>query len=260
MKGPGALRKPKGGGPDVVTVACGSTKGTFEIEIHQSWAPNGAARFLDLVENKFFDNQALYRVVPNFLLQFGHPPDASKMEKWKAIPDDIDIDITFEDGYLSFAGSGANSRTHHVFFTLGTVKSLGKSPWETPFGFIKKSSLRVLHSFNAEYGDLAGFQKNGQGVDQGKLKTLGYTYLKKNFPKLDYLKECKILVPGGKRIFETTFGEILVYENRLEQNMPTSLPGHAFAIVVLYLCLTCFCRIIGLCRQRCKSAIVQKDR
>jgi len=33
----------------------------------------------------------------------------------------------------------------------------------------------------------------GNGVDQGKLQRIGYSYLEKNFPDLDYLSYCKIL-------------------------------------------------------------------
>jgi len=81
---------------DTTEISCVTTAGTFEIRlIHvlhphksqsdsslysydnvillpaQSWSPLGVARFIELVEAKFFDDQIFYRVIPGFLTQFG---------------------------------------------------------------------------------------------------------------------------------------------------------------------------------------------
>ena len=72
-------------------VQCGTTKGTFKIELHPKWSPNGVARFVELVEDGFFDGSAFFRCVDNFLVQFGVAADPEKSAKWRAkgtIPDD----------------------------------------------------------------------------------------------------------------------------------------------------------------------------
>lgn len=39
---------------------------SFIIEVHHDWAPLGAARFMDLIDDGYFTNCALFRAVKNF--------------------------------------------------------------------------------------------------------------------------------------------------------------------------------------------------
>ncbi len=72
-----------------VRVICEATCGRWEVEVHPSWSPNGAKRYLDLVADGFFDNTPLFRAVPGFLVQFGISMDAAMNNKWSAnIQDD----------------------------------------------------------------------------------------------------------------------------------------------------------------------------
>ena len=48
-----------------------TSKGPFVIEVHRDWAPLGADRFYNLVKNGFFDGVRFFRVIPNFMAQFG---------------------------------------------------------------------------------------------------------------------------------------------------------------------------------------------
>jgi len=41
----------------------------FTIRVHEDWSPAGAARFLELVEAKFYDDTRFYRVIPSFMVQ-----------------------------------------------------------------------------------------------------------------------------------------------------------------------------------------------
>jgi hypothetical protein len=50
---------------------CQTTKGSFEIEVYRDWSPNGADRFIDLVNDGFYTDIAMYRSVEGFLTQFG---------------------------------------------------------------------------------------------------------------------------------------------------------------------------------------------
>lgn len=45
--------------------------GTIMIQTRPSWAPLGVAQFHELVDSGFFDGCRFFRVLPNFMVQFG---------------------------------------------------------------------------------------------------------------------------------------------------------------------------------------------
>jgi peptidyl-prolyl cis-trans isomerase A (cyclophilin A) len=116
-------------------VECETTKGSITIEVIPSWAPLGAARFLELIDDNFFTDIALFRCVPRFLAQFGIS-DNPERKHWHndVIRDDPSLNLGIHKGYVSFAGSGPNSRSTHIFIAYEDLDFLGKAPWETPFG------------------------------------------------------------------------------------------------------------------------------
>lgn len=63
---------------DYPVVSCETTQGLIRIEVYKDWAPLGAQRFLDLVQDGFFTDIALYRCVKRFLVQFGITEDPTK--------------------------------------------------------------------------------------------------------------------------------------------------------------------------------------
>src|SRR5436190_7113912 len=77
--GPAGLRAKA---PDVYRVKFTTTKGDFVIEITRAWAPLGADRFYNLVKNRFFTDAAFFRVVPNFVVQFGMSANPAVNKIW----------------------------------------------------------------------------------------------------------------------------------------------------------------------------------
>jgi peptidyl-prolyl cis-trans isomerase A (cyclophilin A) len=63
----------------------------------------------------------------------------------------------------------------------------------SPFGKIVEG-MDVVDKINGEYGEGA---PRGRGPDQGRIQMQGNTYLKKDFPNLDYIKSATVL-PAGK--------------------------------------------------------------
>merc|ERR1711909_120256 len=65
------------------------------IEVIRSLAPLGADRFHALVQDNFFTQAALFRVVPGFVLQYGISGNSSQNSKWlhSSIPDDMYEDM-----------------------------------------------------------------------------------------------------------------------------------------------------------------------
>ena len=63
----------------------------FVVDVRDDWAPYGAARFVELVQDKALDGSAFHRAGTGFLTQFGISPNLALREKWtgQTIPDDV---------------------------------------------------------------------------------------------------------------------------------------------------------------------------
>lgn len=178
---------------NAIHVTCETTKGRIDIVVQPEWSPLGAARFLQLVDDGHFHDLPLFRCVENFLCQFGAVPPRPGVKNYSTIPDDPKQPQLrpFRRGYLSFAGYGDNSRATHMFITLGDhLDGLGNMPWETPFGYVTEAGMRdTVSRFTTSYGDIAPW---GKGPDPQRIEAPdGASYLKQNFPLLDYITSCK---------------------------------------------------------------------
>ncbi|MBM3116155.1 peptidylprolyl isomerase [Jeongeupia naejangsanensis] len=182
-----------GNAAGAVNVVCQTTKGAIDIVIRPEWSPKGAERFLQLVDAGHFNRVPFFRCLDGVLCQFGFPQSKAAAKKWSAIVDDMKQPALrqFKRGYISFAGAGTNSRTEHLFITLGEkVEHLGTQPWETPIGYVTPASMQqTVSRFNMSYGDIPPW---GKGPDVQKLQGPGAAeYLNQNFPALDYIQSCK---------------------------------------------------------------------
>merc|ERR1712205_275861 len=57
--------------------------GSFVMEVHPDWAPLGAARMKTLVDEQFFSGVRFFRVINNFMAQFGISGDPKIAAKWR---------------------------------------------------------------------------------------------------------------------------------------------------------------------------------
>jgi peptidyl-prolyl cis-trans isomerase A (cyclophilin A) len=157
-------------------VCCETTRGPWNIAVHHSWAPIGAARFVEMVQANHFSSPKVpfMRCISNFLCQFGLNGPASKRFE-ATIPDDRQWLPTgsdfranalgmkrFQRGYFSYAGSGSNSRSNQIFVALADHGMLGGgSPWEVPWGeLVGKHSFVTLNKIYKGYGDKGPSQRS----------------------------------------------------------------------------------------------------
>jgi len=170
----------------------------LSLRIVPWWAPIGATHFLHLVRLGYYDGVAIHRAVKGFLAQFGISPDEYLRTQFRtrSVKDEFANQNApkFKPGMLSFAGSGAESRTTEVFIVMpGTAQSqldyFGTNVWETPFGIIDKVEKSAVSKWYA-YGDMP---PNGKGPDPVKIYDEGYEYLEREFPKVDHIKDCKVI-------------------------------------------------------------------
>lgn len=174
--------------PNVYKAKFDTSKGTFVIEVHRDWSPNGADRFYNLVKNGFFNDARFFRVIDGFMVQFGISgnPDLSAVWREARIPDDP-VKQSNTRGMVSFATAGPGTRTTQVFINYGDNAGLDGQGF-SPFGQVV-SGMDVVDSFFKGYGEGA---PRGQGPDQGRVQMEGNAYLMTDFPKLDYVKKATI--------------------------------------------------------------------
>jgi peptidyl-prolyl cis-trans isomerase A (cyclophilin A) len=174
--------------PDTYKVKFDASQGSFEIEVHRDWAPNGADRFYNLAKNGFYNDARFFRVIKGFMVQFGINGNPKISQVWRNanIPDDP-VEESNLRGFVTFATAGPNTRTTQVFINYGDNPSLDGQGF-APFGKVV-SGLDVVQHLYSNYGEGA---PRGGGPDQSRVQTEGNAYLQKNFPQLDYIKKATI--------------------------------------------------------------------
>jgi peptidyl-prolyl cis-trans isomerase A (cyclophilin A) len=173
--------------PDAFDVEFETTKGNFTVRVTRAWAPRGADRFYNLVKNNFFDDAAFFRIVPNFIVQFGLGPDPAVNRAWRSanIKDDP-VTQSNKPGYLTFATAGPNTRTTQLFINLGSNGFLDRQGF-APFGQVTQG-IEVVKNLYSGYGE---------SPDQGAITNQGRAYLDKSFPKLDSVKKTRVASSGA---------------------------------------------------------------
>ena len=184
-----ALLKPamlKDKAPEQYKVKFVTTRGEFTLAVTRAWSPLGADRFYNLVKHHFYDNTSIFRVVPNFVAQFGISAFPAVTTAWRGtdIKDDP-VTQSNKRGYITFATSGPNTRTTQVFINLKDNTGLDRQGF-SPFGVVEDGGMKVVDMFYDQYGDNAG-------PDQGKIESQGKPYVDKGWPKLDTIKSATLL-------------------------------------------------------------------
>lgn len=173
-----------------------TSKGTFVVLVHRDWAPRGADRFFNLVKNGYHNENRFFRVISGFMVQFGVHGDPKVAAAWqKARIQDDPVKMSNKRGYITFATAGPDTRTTQVFINFKANNFLDGQGF-APFGEVVEG-MEVVDSLYAEYGEGA---PNGRGPRQDRIQFEGNEYLKKDFPKLDYVKTVQLVeeAPKGK--------------------------------------------------------------
>lgn len=175
--------KAKDQSPDVYKVLFETSKGNFTVEVNREWAPNGADRFHKLVEAGFYDDCRFFRVVPNFMVQWGINGDPEIQKSWvDAKIEDDRVTQSNARGFITYATSGPDSRTSQLFINFKDNSGLDSQGF-APFGRVV-DGMDVVDAINAEYREKP---------DQGLVQAKGNEYLNKSFPKLDYIKKASVV-------------------------------------------------------------------
>jgi len=173
--------------PDTFKANFDTSKGVFVVTVHKDWAPKGADRFYNLVKSGYFDDIRFFRVIPNFMAQFGIHGTPAVSAAWQSarITDD-QVKQSNKRGFVTFAPAGANTRTTQLFVNFGDNASLDKQGF-SPFGEVT-SGMDVVDKLYSGYAEI--YRRSD--FELPKFMSEGNAYLTKQFPRMDYVKAATI--------------------------------------------------------------------
>ena len=175
--------------PENFTARFETSKGTFDIKVNRTRSPMAVDRFYQFLKHHLYDNTLFYRVVPDFVVQFGNG-DTTKTNSWNKfkVPDE-EVLKSNTKGALSYARDGKDTRGNDLFINLknntrlDTVNYNGVKGFPS-FGDVVKG-MEVVESIYSGYGNATMKQYDSLSPNREK-------YLKA-FPKLDFIKKAYIL-------------------------------------------------------------------
>jgi len=160
-----------------------TTKGPFIAEVTRASAPLGADRFYNLVRMGYYNDVAFFRVIDGFMAQFGIHGDPKVNDKWKSA--NINDDPTRESnvrGAITFATRGPNTRTTQLFINFGDNSRLDSQGF-APFAKVVEGMTVVDQLYK-------GYE---EGARQDLAQSQGNSYLRAQFPKLDFIKRVSVV-------------------------------------------------------------------
>ena len=170
-----AAAQPDPQAPDTFTVELGTDNegGSITMECIREWAPLGVDRFYAALNDGFYDESAFFRVVPNFVLQFGIAGTPELNERWSTtIPDDPVL-LSNLRGTVSFATAGPNTRTTQLFINYIDNPGLDGQGF-APIGRIIQGIEVADTVFNPTPGDQGG-------VNQAEYRANGIEWIRAEY-------------------------------------------------------------------------------
>ncbi len=177
--------------PDSFLVAFNTSKGEFQAMVHRAWGPLAADRFYNLIRLEYFDGNSIFRVVPNYVAQFGIHNEEKVNRAWRRFAiDDEPVKHSNLKGTISFARGGPKTRTTQLFINLNDNIMLDSMPvggvvGYPPFAKIVKG-IEVIDMFNSSYG-------NEPSMHQDSISVAGRAFLDRHFPGLDYINSVRVV-------------------------------------------------------------------
>lgn len=177
--------------PETFKARFETTKGSFDIYAERNWSPAGVDRLYQLLKYEYYTDVAIFRVVPNFVAQFGIHNDSIMNNTWgkKGVVDEPVVEKNAKMT-IAFARGGKETRTNQIFINLKDNFRLDSLAYSGVTGFpviakVIDGEENILKFYDG-YGDKLGRK-------QGEINRKGNAYLKENYPKVDYIIKAYLL-------------------------------------------------------------------
>ncbi|MCU0373764.1 MAG: peptidylprolyl isomerase [Chitinophagaceae bacterium] len=178
--------------PEVFKARFETTQGNFDIEARREWSPAGVDRLYQLIKHSYFTNIPVYRVVPNFVAQFGSL-DTTQTNPWdKTTLPDEPVKQSNLKGTISFARAGKNTRGHQLYININDNVRLDTSG--TGMGV---PGFPVVAKLTAGYDSVLRFHSYGDEPRRNlRSQANAGAFLQEKYPKMAYIKKANLLKKG----------------------------------------------------------------
>jgi len=178
--------------PDSFLAEVVTSEGPFLVTMHRAWSPLGVDRVYQLIRNDFWAGARIYRMLPDFVAQWGFSGDPTLDSLWEKHPiaDEPTVGSNVR-GTVSFARAGPETRSYTLFVNLVDNGRLddamaGGVAGYPPIGRIVGNGTDVVAGFYAAYDE--------DPPVQDSISIQGNDYLRRRYPQLDSIITTRVIV------------------------------------------------------------------
>lgn len=156
------------------------------LEVVREWSPLGADRFYQLINDNYYTCGAFFRVVPDWVVQWGIASQPEETLKWNTpIPDEPVLESNTY-GMVSYANAGPNTRTTQIFVNLADNSRLDADGF-SPFARV----LEGMDAIEALYNPGNCSATTCLGADQENYTEYGNEWILEEYPEIDLIVDQK---------------------------------------------------------------------
>ncbi len=177
--------------PETFKARFETTQGNFDIEAKREWAPNGVNRLYQLITKNYYQDISIFRVVPNFVAQFGIHNDTLINNSWQrsGIKDEP-VTLKNDAMTIAFARGGVKSRSNQIFINLKDNYRLDKLAYAGVTGFPVVAKVVAGKEVILKFYD--GYEEK-LGRKQDMISKFGNVFVREEYPKTDFIIRAYIL-------------------------------------------------------------------
>lgn len=168
-----------------VVLSDGSPAEPIIINVTRSWAPLGADHIYSVMSDGFYNCAGFFRVVPDFVVQFGIAASPDETAKWDSAIVDDPVVKSNVPWTVTYATAGADTRTTQLFINTVDNSRLDSDGF-APFGM-------VTHGFDTVLAIVNPTPDSSDGVGQVEYTKLGNDWLLKKYPNISLITSGTLL-------------------------------------------------------------------